>query len=75
MKKLKLEYEFDLDHDKWEYQNIVNANKYRSMLKEIFIQFRTLSKHHGTEGNFTTTYDMLWGIANDEEINPWEEIF
>ena len=75
MKKLSLEYEFNLPDDEYEYMNLVNADKYRSLLNEIFRQFRLLKKHHGEQGNWSEAYEMLWKSAKDEGLNPWEEIF
>lgn len=78
MGKLKLKYTFDTQdpHDQYQHDNIINAHKYRSLLNEIFREFRNRSKYgHSSKGTWQDAYDLLWQLAMDEDINPWEEIF
>jgi hypothetical protein len=78
MSELKLKYKFDTQnpHDLYEYQNLVNAHKYRSLLSEIFREFRKRSKYgHSSKGTWQEAYEFLWELATDEDMNPWEDIF
>ena len=56
--------------------NLVNAKKYRRLLSEIYREMRSKSKYSTTgRGSWKQAYDLLWQLAKDEDLKPWEEIF
>lgn len=78
MTKLYIKYEFDTndDGDKYELINLQNAAKYRHLLNEIFRKVRDKVKHGDpSKGNWEETYNLIWDLAGEEHIDPWEEIF
>jgi hypothetical protein len=76
MTKLNLKYEFDLPEDEYDHMNLVNSNKYRRLLSEIYREMRSRSKYNASgRGSWKQAYDLLWKLAKNEELNPWEEIF
>ena len=78
MSKLYLKYEFDMDEDAYEYQTIVNARKNRALLHHIFNELRSKSKYcneYTGVGSWQEAYDLIWELAKDEHVDPWEESF
>jgi hypothetical protein len=75
MAKLTLQFEFntEIDGDEWYYENIINADNYRRLLYAIFTDIRSKNKY--SEEDWSETYDLIWQLANEYNINPWEEIF
>lgn len=75
MAKLTLQFEFDTEvgGDEWSYENIIKADNYRRLLCAIFTDIRSKNKH--SEEDWSETYDLIWHLANEYNINPWEEIF
>jgi hypothetical protein len=80
MSEIFLKYTFNAkdEGDMYEYGNLVRANQYRRLLSEIFREFRNKSKHGqpaGDHGTWDKSYKLLWKLAEEEGIDPWEEIF
>ena len=78
MGKLQIIYEYDTDSpdDMYMYGNLTNANSYRRLLSEIFRELRSKSKYGKVgSGSWYKAYDLIWKLANEEGLNPWEEIF
>lgn len=75
MTKLFLKYELNLPNDEYDHLNLVNANKYRRLLNELFQQFRRSSKDNEDGGSWQEAYDLIWRVANEEGLDPWEDIF
>ena len=77
MGKLNLKYEFDTENptDMFQHSVLVDAFKYRSLLHEIFTEFRNKYKYTDEKGSWSEAYDKIWELALDEDISPWEDIF
>lgn len=77
MGKLYLKYEFDTDDptDMYQHESLVNVFKYKSLLREIYNEFRSKVKYTDEKGSWSEAYDKLWELASDEDVNPWEDIF
>jgi len=78
MTKIFLKYEFDMDEDDYDYQTVVNAKKNRSLLYHIFSELRSKSKYCNEDtgyGSWQEAYDLIWELAKDEHVDPWEELF
>lgn len=75
MTKLYLKYEFNFPGDEYDYGNLVRAQKYRSLLSEIFRTFRLKSDHGDSGDTWAEAYSALWEMAKDRGLDPWEEIF
>jgi hypothetical protein len=77
MSKLELKYTFDTENegDMYEYEILTKADQYRRLLSEIFQSLRSKVKHSDEVGSWEDAYSLIWELANDENLNPWEEIF
>jgi len=80
MGKLYLKYEFDTENpdDMFQHNVLVNAFKHRSLLYEIYNEFRNKNKYTDPDkdpGSWAEAYDKLWILATDEDINPWDDLF
>jgi len=76
MGKIFLKYTFDTqdETDMYEYVNLTKAESYRRLLADIFREIRG-NKKHGGGGSWVEAYELIFQLANDEGIDPWEEIF
>lgn len=78
MAKLYIKYEFDTGDlgDQYELQTLQNALKYRRLLNEIFIKVRKEIKHGDPKkGSWEDTYNLIWDLADEEDVAPFEDIF
>lgn len=73
---MKFEFDTNDDGDKYDLISIQNANKYRRLLNEIFIKIRKKVKYgDASKGNWEEVYNLIWDLAGEEHIDPWEEIY
>jgi len=80
MTKITLTYDFNDEDsgDMHDYKVVTNANKYWSLLHEIFQELRAKQKYCNEEtgyGSWAEAYELIWQLAKDEGVQPWEEIF
>ena len=71
MSKLYLKYTFDTNkpEDMYDYKALVNANKYRRSLYDLYVELRGKAKHFSYGGNNGESYDVFWDCMKDNDLD------
>ena len=71
---MKVQFELDSRDDDYEFECIINAQKYRSILSALRDEMRTEYKHGSDERKNTLEYwyERLFELANENNLDAWE---
>ena len=81
MGNIRVKYEFDEDNpeDMVRYRRLLRTDSYWTTLHEIFQEtrkkYKYLDKHDKTAPGWEEAYDLMWEIADDNDLKPWDDIF